>query len=85
MIYNAEHTINNNPIFLKEFYLRDFDINIIDNRKINCLTYKIINFITLSHLFFGFISQKITTKQINYIFQLDKNKKKVIKKFMIIY
>ena len=74
LIINAEYTINNNPIFFKEYYLRDFDINIIDNRKINCLTYKIINFITLSHIFFGFISQKIATKEIKNIFKLDNNK-----------
>ena len=49
----AEETINNNQKYFNEFYLKDYS-NIIDKRNINCLTYTIINYLILSHFYFGF-------------------------------
>ena len=53
LLVKAEETINNNQKYFNEFYLKDYS-NIIDKRNINCLTYTIINYLILSHFYFGF-------------------------------
>ena len=53
LLVKAEETINNNQKYFNELYLKDYS-NIIDKRNINCLTYTIINYLILSHFYFGF-------------------------------
>jgi len=67
LLNNAKNTIENNSIFFNKYYLKEFDINIADKRNITCLTFKVINFIILSHLFFGFKIKKITIKDMETI------------------
>ena len=71
IITDAKNIINNNQIFFNEYYLKDFDIEIPDKRNISCLTYKLINLLVLSHIFFSFIIKKITIEEIIEIFQIN--------------
>ena len=67
LLINVKETINNNKKYFNEYYLRDFDIEINNRRNINCLTYTIINYILLSHFFFGFKLNLIKYDDIKYV------------------
>ena len=54
LLFKPKETINKNQLFFNEYYLKDFNSDINNNRNINCLTYKIINYLILSHIYFGF-------------------------------
>ena len=81
LIVNTKETLNNNKKFFNEYYLKDFNIEIYDNRNIYCLTYKIINYIIYSHIYFAFVLNLIENdclKGIIALKELDvKNSKKV--------
>ena len=76
LLLNADNTIKNNQVFFKEYYLKDFDVYITDKRKISCMTYKIINFVILSHIYFGYKLKLIKSDGIESILELNKLKNK---------
>ena len=76
LLLNANNTINDNQDFFKKYYLKDFDVHITDKRKISCLTYKIINFVILSHIYFGYQLKLIKFDDIESILELNKLEKK---------
>ena len=69
MITNPGKKINGNTALKgSKYYLKEFNIYIIDTRKITFLTYEIINYIILSHIFFGFQLKKISIEDIKSVF-----------------
>ena len=70
LITNIKSIIDDFPNFY-EYYLKDFDIFIKDKKDMSYLTYKIINYIILSHLYFGFILEKITFDDIKHFIALE--------------
>ena len=86
LLVNTKETLNKYPKIFNEYYLKDFgkeDFNseFYDNRNINCLTYKIINYIILSHIYFAFILNLINYEDVKNIIALKetdaKNSKNV--------
>ena len=69
LLFDAKNTIKNNQIIFNEYYLKDFDMNIIDKRKINCLSYKLINYIILSHLCFGYELKSLPNDYLDNLFK----------------
>jgi len=64
LLTNGNDTINKNLIFFKEYHLKDFSIDILETRNITCLTYKVINYIILSHIYFGYILKFVSEENI---------------------
>jgi hypothetical protein len=80
LIVNTKETLNNNKKFFNEYYLKDFNIEIYDNRNIYCLTYKIINYIIYSHIYFAFILNLIESDCLKGIIALKESDVKDLKK-----
>ena len=71
LLFEQEETTNNNQLFFNEYYLKEFNNEINDNRNINCLTYKILNYIILSHIYFGFKLNLIKYNDIANVKELE--------------
>ena len=76
LLINGNDTINENLIFFKEYYLKDFSFHILETRNITCLTYKVINYIIYSHIYFGYILKFISKENIIKILELNSLKNK---------
>ena len=83
ILTNPKKSIDNNLDFFTEYYLKDLDINFTDKRKITCLTYKIYNFIILSHIYFGYVLNSISNDDIDSIFQLGNSDKNYIRDYLL--
>ena len=71
LLTNGNDAINKNLIFFKEYYLKDFSFHILETRNITCLTYKVINYIILSHIYFGYILKFVSEENIIKILGLN--------------
>ena len=80
LFVNAKQTLNNNQKFFNEYYLKDFSIEINDNRNINCLTYTIIKYIIFSHIYFAFVLNLIKYDDIKKIISLKESEGEDAKK-----
>ena len=86
LFFDAKKVIDDKMVIFTEYYLKDFDINIIDKRKLSCLAYKLINYIILSHIFFGFKTNHIKSEEIKKILLLNNlknNDKKNISDYIL--
>ena len=86
LLIKARDTTKNNQKYFNEFYSEDFDIAINDKRNINCLTYTIINYIILSHFYFGFTLNLIKCddlKNVNLFKELEVKDKKEISNYLL--
>ena len=72
--------INGQEVFENSNYLINYnkDFNTYNDREINHLTFTIIRFIILSHLYFGFLLNKISFSDINNIFINNDNDLRII-------
>jgi len=71
LITNFENIIKDCPNYFK-YYLKDFN-KTKDERNVNYLTYKIIRYIILSHLYFGYKLKKINLDNIYKLLKMNKN------------
>ena len=86
LLVKPGETINNNKKLFNEYYLKVFDEKIKDNRNINCLTYKLINYIILSYIYFGFKLKLIKfndMKNINLLKELKDRKDNNISDYLL--
>ena len=84
IIKNPKDAINKNMNFFK-YYLKTIDINSPEIGNINILTYKIINFYILSHLYFGYILKQIDIEDIQLVVDfenIDITKEKNIENYL---
>ena len=86
LLFDAKSVISDKTIIFIDYYLKDFDLDIIDKRKLSCLAYKLINYIILSHIFFGFKLNLIESEDIKKILpcnNLENNNKNNISDFIL--
>ena len=86
LLVKAKETISHNEKYFNDYYLRDFGSKIDDKRNINRLTYTIINYIILSHFYFGFKLNLIKyddMKEINLFKVLEGKKEKEISDYLL--
>ena len=70
LITNVKDITSKYPNYFK-YYLKDLNTYRKEQREINYLTYKIINYIILSHLYFGQILRNITLEDINKLLSIE--------------
>ena len=80
IICNFQDAVSKGSDYFK-YYLKDFNTYIKENRNIKYLTYKIINCIILSHLYFSYILGNAELNQIYKLLSIEptKDKKYLIK------
>ena len=71
LLFDAKIIINNHIAIFNEFYFKEFDKNITDKRKLSCLAYKLVNYIFLSHIYFGLKIELLKIEDINKIFAIN--------------
>ena len=72
LITNIQNIIKTEKNYLN-YYLKDFNTYSNEQRDILYLTYKFINYIILSHLYFGNLLEKITIEDIKQILQINED------------
>ena len=70
IIIDIKNVIKNYLNYFK-YYLIDYNTFNKMNRDINYLTYKIINYVILSHLYFGYILGNISLEDINKLLSIE--------------
>ena len=75
ILSNGKKIIENNNNY---FFYYNKDYNLYENREINCLTFTIIRFILLSHLYFSYLLKNIDLNDINKIFNNNDDNKRML-------
>ena len=70
LLSNGKNIIENNK---KYFFYYNKDFSSFENREINHLTFTMIRFIILSHLYFSYLLKNLDLNDINNIFNNDNN------------
>ena len=82
LISNVKNVISKNSNFFG-FYLKNFDTFIKEKKDMNYLTYKIINYIILSHLYFGFILKLIEIDDLKKFIPLEENQENINANYLL--